>query len=67
MTKSEIATRLRKLAAEMDELAVAMDYYGGLAKWAQHGREIAGAGSIARQWADEIEQDRKKEIMQCLT
>lgn len=67
MTKSEIATRLRKLAAEMDELAVAMDYYGGFADWAKHGREIAGAGSIARQWADEIEQDRKKEIMQCLT
>ncbi|HQU90279.1 MAG TPA: hypothetical protein PLC58_16990 [Denitromonas sp.] len=54
-TKMQIAARLRALAAEMDDIAVAMDYYGGLAEWAQHGREIAGAGAIARQWGDEIE------------
>lgn len=39
----------------MDSIAVAMDYYGGFAEWAQHGREMAGAGNIARQWAAEIE------------
>lgn len=55
MTQLEIASRLRKLADEMDEIAVAMDYYGGFADWSQHGREIAGAGKIARQWAGEIE------------
>lgn len=54
-TKAQISARLRKLATEMDDIAVAMDYYGGLAAWAQHGREIAGAGAITRQWADEIE------------
>lgn len=54
-TQTEIATRLRALAVEMDDIAVAMDYYGGFAEWAKHGREIAGAGGIARQWADEIE------------
>lgn len=54
-TKAQIAARLRKLADEMDDISVDMDYYGGLAEWAQHGREIAGAGKIAREWADEIE------------
>lgn len=54
-SKSEIAQRLRILADEMDDIAVCMDYFGGLAEWARHGREIAGAGWIARQWADEIE------------
>jgi hypothetical protein len=54
-TKIDIAARLRKLADEMDDIAVAMDYYGGFSEWAQHGREIAGAGTIARQWAGEIE------------
>lgn len=54
-TRTEIAARLRVLADEMDDIAAAMDYYGGFAEWAQHGREIAGAGNIARQWAAEIE------------
>lgn len=58
-TKTEIAQRLRKLADEMDEIAVAMDYYGGLAGWSQHGREIAGSGKIARQWAEEIDKEGK--------
>lgn len=54
-SRLEIAARLRRLADEMDAIAVAMDYYGGFAEWAQHGREIAGAGAVARQWAGEIE------------
>lgn len=58
-TKLEIAARLRVLADEMDDIAAAMDYYGGFAGWAQHGREIAGAGNIARQWAAEIEAANK--------
>jgi hypothetical protein len=55
MSKAHIAARLRALAREMDDIAAAMDYYGGFAEWSEHGREIAGAGNIARQWADEIE------------
>ncbi len=51
----QIAARLRKLADEMETISVMMDYYGGFAGWSKHGREIAGAGHIARQWADEIE------------
>jgi len=54
-TKTVIAARLRMLADDMDYLAACMDYYGGFAEWAKHGREIAGAGAIARQWAGEIE------------
>jgi hypothetical protein len=54
-TSMFIADRLRILAGEMDYIAVCMDYYGGFSVWAQHGREIAGAGAIARQWAEEIE------------
>jgi hypothetical protein len=41
----------------MDDIAVEMVYYGGFSEWAQHSREIAGAGTIARQWAGEIEEE----------
>lgn len=51
-TPAEIASRLRALAYEMDCIAVLMDYYGGLSYWAKYGREMAGAGAIARQWAE---------------
>jgi len=54
-TQIEIAERLRTLADDMDDIAVVMDYYGGFSAWSRHGREMAGAGAIARQWADEIE------------
>ena len=54
-TKADIAAYLRDLATRMDIAAVMLDYYGGLSGWSKHGREIAGAGNIARQWADEIE------------
>lgn len=53
-TPLEIADWLLSLAEEMDAISIVMDYYGGFAEWAKHGREIAGAGAIARQWADEI-------------
>lgn len=54
-TKLEIAARLRGLAEQMIDVAAAMDYYGGFAGWAEHGPQLAGAGAIAQQWADEIE------------
>lgn len=57
-TPEEIASRMRTIAYEMDCIFVLMDYYGGLSYWAKHGREIAGAGTIARQWAEEIERCR---------
>ena len=54
-SNAEIAARLRALANATETVAAEMDYYGGFAEWARHGREIAGAGAIFRQWADEIE------------
>lgn len=51
----EIAHRLRRVACDMAEIAVLMDYYGGLSEWARHGVELAGAAHIARSWADAIE------------
>jgi hypothetical protein len=54
-TKPAIAMRLRLLADEMERLGTDIDYYGGLAEWSQHGREMVGAAKIARQWAEAIE------------
>lgn len=54
-TQIEIATRLRTLAIEMDDIAVCMDYYGGFAEWAQRGREMPSMSKItpnARQPAE---------------
>ncbi len=50
-----IAHRLRRVACDMEEIAVLMDYYGGRAEWARHGVELAGAAHMARGWADAIE------------
>jgi hypothetical protein len=55
VTRSEIATRLRALADDMEGIAVDMDYFGGFAEWARHSKEMLGAAWIARQWADSIE------------
>ena len=56
MTAKEIARRLREVAAEMEQLGAAMDYYGGFnGRMACHGREMVGAAGIARDWAEEIE------------
>lgn len=56
-TKEQIAGRLETLSGEMLYVAGLMDYYGGAAPWAQHGRELAGAAEIAKQWASEIRQE----------
>lgn len=57
-TKKQIAKRLRTLANRMTDVATDMDYYGGFAEWALHGKELANAANIARQWADEIDAER---------
>jgi hypothetical protein len=56
-TKLEIAGRLLCLADDMDAVALAMDYYGGLAPWAAHAKEMMGAAVLCRDWAGEIRQD----------
>lgn len=56
MTPAEIVARLRAVAADMEALGAAMDYFGGFnGRMTQHGREMVGAAGIAREWADEIE------------
>ena len=55
-TRSEIAKRLHTLADDMIDVAAEMDFYGGMAVWAQHAPELLGAGYLARSWAAEIEQ-----------
>lgn len=56
-TKAQIADRLEALSVEMLYVATLMEYYGGAAPWAQHGRELARASGIARQWAGEIREE----------
>jgi len=55
MHPEDIAYSLRDLADEMVTIGAWMDYYGGFdANMVAHGRELVGAGKIARSWADEI-------------
>ena len=52
--KADIAFRLQKLAVEIEDIATAMDYYGGFASWAKHSREMIGAAGLCREWSSEI-------------
>lgn len=54
-SETDIACRLRVLADDMFNLAVDMDYYGGLAEWAKHAKELRGASVTVEQWAESIE------------
>lgn len=54
MTKDQIAEELLALSYKMQDIAVAMDYYGGFAEWARHSEELMGAASVAKQWSSEI-------------
>lgn len=54
--KSDISTagiieRLEKLSTDMQELGVAMDYYGGLnAEIVQRGADLLGAAAVVETW-----------------
>ena len=54
----DIAKRLRTLSAEMSELAVEIDYFGGFAWWARLSGEVAGVSESFQCLADSIESDR---------
>ena len=49
-----LVRRLRLTANTMVNLGVDMDYYGGMSEIGQHGREMVGAGLIAREWSDKM-------------
>ena len=54
-TKAEkLAEKLEKLAKKMMDVGAEMEYYGGFGEMAIHGRELIGAGRIARSWVKEI-------------
>lgn len=53
MTKQAIANRLFLLAAEMEDIASEMDYYGGFdAEWKCHAEELHNASLTAETWAN---------------
>jgi hypothetical protein len=54
-SKAEIAGNLRWLSEHMLDIANNMAFYGGFSDMAQHGAELAGAGALAKQWAEAIE------------
>jgi hypothetical protein len=54
-TPAAIVKRLRKLAKEMLDLGVDMDYYGGITEIGKKGREMVGAAKIAESWIKGIE------------
>ena len=54
MTKLEIAQRLQNLSVDMDEIAGAMKIFSDTPLWAIHSKELSGAATMAREWAEEI-------------
>lgn len=57
-TKKELIYKLRLLAEQMQEVGSAMEYLGGFdGHLAEHGKEMFGAGLIAKGWADGIEEE----------
>lgn len=64
MTPKQIAKKLKKLSETMIELGTAMDYYGGFdGQMVQHGRELVGAGLIAKSWAEDIEAEILEQLV----
>lgn len=57
MTSDQIADRLDALADQMICLGVDMQYYAGLnAELSEKGRELYGAGMIAKEWVECIDE-----------
>jgi len=63
MKTDDIVNRLRELSEQMIQLGTEMDYFGGFnAEIAEKGKELAGAGMIAKGWADDIEKIGKESV-----
>ena len=65
VTRLEVAQLLGELSSRMFNAACVMDYYGGFAEWAKHGRELAGAAMLVREWADEIAMEETGQRENC--
>jgi len=56
--KSKIIRRLRRLSSTMHNLAVDIDYFGGMSsEWKKHSIELNGASIMVEEWADGIKKD----------
>lgn len=52
LARAALARRLKKLAADMHEVGVMMEYTGGFdAEIVQHAHELLNASAIAAEWA----------------
>jgi hypothetical protein len=60
-SQSDIAQKLRALSDSMSDIAVEMDYFGGMAEWAKHSVELLGASAVVGNWALEIDAKIKKD------
>lgn len=55
MTLTELADRIESLAADMTNVAVDLDYFGGFnVEMHEHSVELLGAANVARTWASGI-------------
>lgn len=55
MTRYELSIRLKVLAEDMEVMAHHMQYYGGLSKQAQRGRDLAIAADHVDGWSKEMQ------------
>lgn len=56
MTRQELITEIRALSEHMLDVAVKMDYFGGMdSELVRHAYELAGAAAVAMTWADGME------------
>ena len=52
-----LASRLRTLAAEMEEVGGLMTRFEDREHWQHHGIELEGAARMARDWADGLDRE----------
>lgn len=59
--KQHLADKITALVQQMQEVATEIDYYGGMAEWAQHGAELMNASFTAETWAEGIRAEAENE------
>lgn len=56
-----LASRLRTLAAEMEEVGDLLTRFEDQEHWKRHGIEMEGAARMARDWADGLDREGRGE------
>jgi hypothetical protein len=56
-----LASRLRYVAMEMDQVAGLMSRFENREHWKRHGLELEGAARMAREWAEGLEREGRGE------